>query len=177
MDTASAHDAIIRYEDDFAAWAEQQAALVLFGEWPHLDRENVSEELAGLTRSDRQQITNRLTRFFEHAIKLHEMPEHEAAGKWKSTMREQRNRLFDILLESPSLVRRLADVVETAYLRAVEDVLEEWTLKQTGFDLAMALALLIESFTAAAQTIGDREADGARIRLAQIRLALTQLFP
>lgn len=74
-------DGMIPYEDDFTAWAHQQAAFVLAGDWSHVDAANVNEELAALAVSQESAIGTRLLRLFAHVIKSRAMPNHTAANK------------------------------------------------------------------------------------------------
>jgi hypothetical protein len=174
MDTTAAQDTITPYDDDFAAWAQQQAAFVLAGDWSRVDAANVSEELAALALSQKRQIGKRLFRFFAHVIKLRAMPNHTAGNKWRTTIRDQRREIADLLVTSPSLVDDAFEAFPTALRRARADVREDYGL-DVAFDDDAAWTYLVESLYGSLEDYKKRDAtklhrcvDGLR-SLAQIK--------
>jgi uncharacterized protein with PIN domain len=135
----------IPYEEDFAAWAEQQAAFVLAGDRRHVDAANVSEELAALAARDKREIRNRLTELFEHVIKLREMPADDAAKGWRGSVRKQRDGISDLLVQSASLVEEVCYVLAGSVVRARAIVLEEYDLKSVDFNVKDAHKYLIDA--------------------------------
>ena len=90
------------YERDFHAWALDQAAKLRARAHGGIDWENVAEEIESLGRSDKREIRSRLGRLMLHLLKWEFQPERRKAG-WRSTIREQRQRIRDLIEESPSL--------------------------------------------------------------------------
>lgn len=107
----------IDYEQDFVAWLEDQAQKLRSGQLTDLDTENIAEELESMGRSDKRALNNRLETLLAHLLKWQIQTEHRTAS-WKSTIAEQRNRIEDLLEDSPSLVPSLQDRVTKVYGRA-----------------------------------------------------------
>jgi hypothetical protein len=81
-----AHDLLTRpslYEEDFVAWADQQAALIRAGRWEQLDRENLAEEVESLAGSDRRKSESYTSRIIEHLLKLQFTPSPRDYPHWR----------------------------------------------------------------------------------------------
>src|SRR5579863_9887806 len=90
------------YDDDFFAWTEEQARLLRAGKFSHLDIENIAEELESMGRSDKREIESRLVVLMAHLLKW-QVQIGFRSQSWSATIREQRERIEDLLVESPSL--------------------------------------------------------------------------
>lgn len=90
------------YEEDFARWSAEQAALLRAGRFDAVDLENVAEEIESLGRSDRREIRNRQEVLLRHLLKWEFQPDKRKAG-WRSTILEQRRQIKLLIEESPSL--------------------------------------------------------------------------
>ena len=111
----------IRYEDDVAAWAERQVALLRARRWDLLDVERIAEEIEDMNISHRHQLAHRMTRLLGHLLKWRYQPARRGAS-WECTIRTQRDRIAKLLHRMPSL-RRLCGSEE--WLDEVwEDALE-----------------------------------------------------
>ncbi|MDB5540494.1 MAG: hypothetical protein JWQ89_2221 [Devosia sp.] len=115
------------YEEDFALWSAEQAALIRAGKFDRVDLENVAEEIESLGRSDKHQIRSRLEVLMMHLLKWEKQPEHRSRS-WASTIRGQRDAILDLLKESPSLKPFPATVIAERYARAREMASEETTV-------------------------------------------------
>jgi len=90
------------YETDFYQWTQEQATLLRQGVWTSLDIENLAEEIESLGRQQKQELRNCLGVLIGHLLKWEYQP--ELRGKsWKATIWEQRDQVFDILQDNPSL--------------------------------------------------------------------------
>jgi hypothetical protein len=116
-----------RYDEDFVLWSEHQAALIRAGRFELVDWENVAEEIESLGISDRRQLRNRLGVLMMHLLKWQFQPMHRSRS-WQSTIRVQRGRVEQLLQESPSLRREVADLARNGYAAAREEAAAE-----TGF--------------------------------------------
>ena len=95
------------YVHDVAAWAERQAELLrrlARGEqindqpdWP-----NIAEEIEDVAASQRREIRNRLAVLCEHLLKWTYQPDRRS-GSWRGSIVEARERIADVIEESPSL--------------------------------------------------------------------------
>jgi hypothetical protein len=103
-----------RYEDDFALWSAEQAALIRAGKFDRVDLENVAEEIESLGRSEKQEIQSRLTIILVHLLKLEYQPEL-TSGSWASSIAMGRDEIAKLIEDSPSLRAYPAAVLERAY--------------------------------------------------------------
>ncbi|MHB1104041.1 MAG: DUF29 domain-containing protein [Devosia sp.] len=109
------------YEEDFALWSAEQAALLRAGKFDRVDVENVAEEIESLGRSDKQQIRSRLEVLMMHLLKWERQPEHRSRS-WASTIRDQRRKIQRPLDDSPSLKAFPGKVFSEEYARARDGV-------------------------------------------------------
>lgn len=90
------------YEQDFYAWANRNAQLIRAGKLSEIDVENIAEELEGMGRSEKRAFINRLAILLAHLLKWHFQPALRSRS-WQYTIRAQRDQLYDLLEDSPSL--------------------------------------------------------------------------
>jgi hypothetical protein len=114
----------VSYEQDFHAWAEQQAGLLRARSISGLDWENVAEEIRSLGGSERSEIRSRLVVVLHHLLKWQYQPGRRKRG-WSATILEARDQLNERLKESPSLRSYPNTVLEKQYsiarLRAADE--------------------------------------------------------
>ncbi|MDX2178114.1 MAG: DUF29 domain-containing protein [Bryobacteraceae bacterium] len=120
------------YERDFVAWAEKNAELLRSGRLSEIDIENIAEELDGLSRSDSNQLYNRLVVLAHHLMKWQFQP--ELRGKsWQSTIRDQRARIERQLRSAPSLRPKISGMLEDVFDSARTRALDETNLPDDMF--------------------------------------------
>lgn len=112
------------YEEDFALWCAEQAALLRAGNFDRVDVENVAEEVESLGRSDKHQIRSRLEVLLMHLLKWERQPEHRSRS-WAFTIRDQRRKIQRLLDDSPSLTSFPGEVLAEEYPGARERASEE----------------------------------------------------
>jgi hypothetical protein len=115
------------YDEDFALWSAEQAALLRAGKFDRVDVENVAEEIESLGRSDKHQIRSRLEVLMMHLLKWERQPELRSRS-WASTIRDQRRKIQRLLDDSPSLKSFPGEVFAEEYPRARERASEETTI-------------------------------------------------
>jgi uncharacterized protein DUF29 len=120
------------YDEDFYAWSVEQARLLRAGEFAQLDIENIAEELESMGRSDRREIDSRLVVLLAHLLKW-QVQVGFRSRSWSATIREQRDRIEDLLSESPSLRSSLGLVRPALYARARRVAADETGLAETAF--------------------------------------------
>ena len=96
------------YEDDVAAWAVEQVALLKAGQWTLLDVEHIAEEIEDMNLSNRHQIAHRMAILMGHLLKWKYQPDHRGPS-WENTIRNQRGKIKHLLRKMPSLKRSLHD--------------------------------------------------------------------
>ena len=104
------------YEQDFYAWAREQATLLRAGRFDELDLEHLSEEVEDLGGSLYRLVRSRVRTIIEHLLKLQHSPAAEPRGLWRDTVYAQRADLEDDL--TASLRRRLRSELPKHYARA-----------------------------------------------------------
>jgi hypothetical protein len=99
-----------RYEDDFYAWTQHQAAVLR--DMPvadnRFDREHVAEEIEDLGKSERDAVRSQIRRIIEHLLKLAFSPAQEPRFDWMASIAEARSALDDKLTQT---LRRDAETV------------------------------------------------------------------
>jgi Domain of unknown function DUF29 len=104
------------YEQDFYAWASEQARLLRAGRYDELDLEHLIEEIEDLGGSLYRSVRSRIRTIIEHLLKLEHSPAAEPRGLWRDTIHAQRADLEDDL--TASLRRRLESELPRQYARA-----------------------------------------------------------
>jgi hypothetical protein len=102
------------YDTDFYAWANEQAALLRAGRLSEADVENIAEEIESMGRSEKRELTCRLSVLFLHLLKWRYQLTLRSRS-WRDTIEEQCAQVNDHLDENPSLRSRLDEVIRTAY--------------------------------------------------------------
>ncbi len=112
------------YDEDVALWAEQQGRLLREaarrGSNEPIDWDNVAEEIESVGNSQAHEIRTRLLRIVEHLLKLQFSPAREPRGGWVDTVLQQRAELDSVVDSSPSLRRRLPELLDWAGGRAAK---------------------------------------------------------
>ena len=96
------------YEDDVAAWAIEQVALLRAGHFDQIDVEHIAEEIEDMNLSNRHQLAHRMSVLLAHLLKWQRQPERRGSS-WERTIRTQRDRIARLLRRMPSLRHLLAD--------------------------------------------------------------------
>ncbi len=112
------------YEQDFFQWTQTTAALIRAGKWQDIDRESVAEELESLGKRDRREVRRRLKALVYDLLKWWAQP-GERCGRWRSTIRTQRDEVEMILRDSPSLQAHLSTFLTESYPVAREKALAD----------------------------------------------------
>ena len=104
------------YEQDFYAWARDQAMLLRAGRFDELDLAHLTEEVEDLGGALYRSVRSRLRTIIEHLLKLEHSPAAEPRNLWQDTIDAQRADLADDL--TASLRRRLRSELPKQYGRA-----------------------------------------------------------
>ena len=120
------------YEDDTAAWSEQQAAALRAaargGSNQLLDWENLAEEIESLRKSLKYAMGSQIFRIIHHLAKLEYSPAADPRKGWRRSIRQARMEIRRILKDSPSLrpevPRMVAGETRPAIEYAIQDLQE-----------------------------------------------------
>ncbi len=112
------------YQEDFHAWAVDQAArlqrLATERVNSELDLENLAEEIECLAGSDLRELMVRLELLLVHLLKLTYCFYPDPRKTWINSVQAQRGSLRRLFAQSPSLRRLVPEMLENAYERARE---------------------------------------------------------
>lgn len=114
------------YDKDFYGWAMEQAALLRAGRLDDVDVAHLAEEIEDLGKSEKRELTSRLTVLLTHLLKWQLQPERRGRS-WRLTIAEQRDSVLDHLDDNPSLRAQLPDILARAWrsgLRAAQSQTE-----------------------------------------------------
>lgn len=117
-------EATTLYEEDTAAWAEQQAAALRAaardGSNQLLDWKNLAEEIEDLARSLRIALKSQISRIIQHHVKLMHSPASDPRRGWRRTIRQARGEIERILEDSPSLRREVPRLIDAETKRSIQ---------------------------------------------------------
>ena len=101
----------LAYDDDFNAWTQEQARLLREAARERintpLDYENLAEEIESMGKSDSRKVLGLVARIVEHLLKLEFSPARDPRGGWRKSVKVHRNKVNDVLRDSPSLSAKL----------------------------------------------------------------------
>jgi hypothetical protein len=106
------------HAEDFYSWAMETARAVREGRLGEVDWDAVAEELEDMARSEKRELTNRLTVLLTHLLKWRHQPGRRTRS-WTLTILEQRRRVQDIRDDNPGLKSVEAAILASAYRVAV----------------------------------------------------------
>jgi len=102
------------YEQDFYAWANEQAALLRAGKLAAADVQNIAEEIESMGRSEKRELVNRLTVLLLHMLKCRFQPDRRGRS-WELSIRNARTALRRHIADNPSLKSKLDEAMAEAY--------------------------------------------------------------
>lgn len=105
------------YEQDFYAWANEQAKRLRSGRLSEADIEHIAEEIEDLAKRERREFIDALASLFRHLLKWEAQPAKQCESR-KSRITGKRLRAAMFLGESPSLALQINELTIMAYRRA-----------------------------------------------------------
>lgn len=117
----------VRIEEDFHAWALNQAAALRERRLSSLDWEHLAEELEAMAAQDRRTIKKHLKKLLVHLLKFKAQPEELSRHhSWRKSVREAREDIKDLLEESPGIFQgKFDEVIAICYERARADASDD----------------------------------------------------
>jgi hypothetical protein len=123
------------YEQDFYAWASEQAGLLRAGKLSEADIQHIAEEIESMGKTEKRELANRLTVLLSHLLKWKHQPGRRSAS-WEVTIINQRLDIATHLQDNPSLKSTLPESIADAYRKARGEAYAETGLPKETFPAA-----------------------------------------
>ncbi len=123
------------YEQDFYAWANEQAALLRAGRLSVADIEHIAEEIESMGKTEKRELVNRLAVLLMHLLKWRYQPGLRGKSR-RVTVEEQRRQLVRHIRDNPSLRGCLPEAMADAYGDAILAAVRETDLETYMFPVA-----------------------------------------
>ena len=120
------------YDQDFYAWANEQAALLRAGKLGQADIEHIAEEIESMGKTEKRALVSRLTVLLLHLLKWQHQPGRRSTS-WQATIRVQRRDLIRHLRDNPSLKAVIPEAIADAYGDAVIEAASETGFPESTF--------------------------------------------
>jgi hypothetical protein len=120
------------YDQDFFAWANEQARLLRAGKLSEADIDHIAEEIESMGKAEKRELVSRLEVLLMHLLKWQFQPDRRGKS-WTNTIRVQRNHLKTHLADNPSLKPLLPASVQAAYENAKIEAAAETDLDEALF--------------------------------------------
>ena len=125
-------EVIADYNKDFYAWLMKNADLLRQHKFNEVDIEHVAEELESMGKSEKRELTSRLTVLLAHLLKWKFQPALRSRS-WKNTILTQRIDIKELLEDSPSLHYELGERIAIAYEKARLSAEDETGIDKNNF--------------------------------------------
>lgn len=120
------------YDQDFYAWANEQAGLLRAGKLSEADIQHIAEEIESMGKTEKRELVSRLTVLLLHLLKWQYQPLLQGAS-WRTTIRNQRMDIADHMADNPSLKAQISEAMTRAYRKAVGEAELETGLPESTF--------------------------------------------
>jgi hypothetical protein len=120
------------YDDDFYAWANEQAELLRAGKLAQADIEHIAHEIESMGKTEKRELISRLTVLILHLLKWRFQPDRRGRS-WRLSVEAQRIDVAAHLADNPSLKSALEESIELAYRRAKIEAERETLLDREIF--------------------------------------------
>jgi hypothetical protein len=120
------------YDQDFYAWANEQAGLLRAGRLFEADIAHIAEEIESMGKTEKRELVSRLHVLLRHLLKWQYQPDARGAS-WQATIRVQRRDLARHMKDNPSLRSKLPEAILDAYGDAVIEAGAETGLAESMF--------------------------------------------
>jgi hypothetical protein len=119
------------YETDYYAWLMHNAALIRAGRASEADLENIAEELEDMGRSERRALGSHFVVLLQHLLKWQLQPKRRS-NSWRLSIDNARDAIDELLGESPTLRRRVPELIEGKFPLARRNAITETGLPDSG---------------------------------------------
>jgi hypothetical protein len=120
------------YDQDFYAWANEQAGLLRAGRLSEADIEQIADEIESMGKTEKRELASGLTVLLRHLLRWQYQPSR-AGASWQATIRVQRRDLAVHMADNQSLKSVLSQALDQAYGNAVIEAAAGTGLPETTF--------------------------------------------
>jgi hypothetical protein len=106
------------YEEDFQAWAFEQALLIRERRFAEIDNAQLAEEIEDMGREQAHALRSALALAITHLLKLRYSPAEAPRRHWEEELTAQRAQIESRLETSPSLTAKLPELYAQAWRSA-----------------------------------------------------------
>ena len=107
----------VLYQEDYYGWLQENAQLIREKRFSEIDVENIVEELESMGKSEKRELSSRLTILLMHLLKW-QYQAVKRSTSWRNTIAVQRIDIRELLEDSPSLKSEIADKIAVSYEKA-----------------------------------------------------------
>jgi len=125
-------EVIADYNKDFYAWLMNNASLLRQHKFSEVDIEHIAEELESMGKSEKRELTSRLTVLLAHLLKW-KFQSALRSRSWKNTILTQRIDILELLDDSPSLKYEFEERAVIAYEKAKLSAEDETGIDKKNF--------------------------------------------
>ena len=108
----------VLYQKDYYGWLQENAQLIRERKFSEIDTENLIEELESMGKSEKRELSSRLTVLLMHLLKWRYQSVRRSMS-WRNTIAVRRIDIRELLEDSPSLKNEITDKIAVAYEKAV----------------------------------------------------------
>lgn len=107
------------YDIDYELWLQNQITNMQQQKWEELDLPHLIEELEALSRSNKRELYSYLVVLLAHLLKWQHQSEARS-GSWEGSVGNSRKWIERLFKDQPSLKPYVAEILNEAYVEAVE---------------------------------------------------------
>ncbi len=105
------------YQEDYYSWLQENAQLIREKKFSEIDADNLIEELESMGKSEKRELSSRLTVLLMHLLKW-QYQAVKRSTSWRNTIAVQRIDIRELLEDSPSLETEISGKIAVAYEKA-----------------------------------------------------------
>lgn len=128
------------YEKDYYAWANETADAIRLGEFSRIDTVALADEVADMARKEKRSLRSRLEILISHLLEW-DYQDKRRTRSWAATIDLQRDRVIELMEDSPSLKPWLAENLASIYRVAVKLAVRDTNQSKDSFPPACPYTL------------------------------------
>jgi hypothetical protein len=119
------------YDNDFYAWANEQAALLRAGKLGDADIDHIAQEIESMGRTEKRELISRLRVLLLHLLKWKFQPSGRGSS-WRASIRVQRLDIAEHLKDNASLKTILPQAIAAAFEGALIEAADQTGMPESA---------------------------------------------